>query len=58
MDVEPDVPGAICRGRFDASGDRSLAMRIAHALSRVVEVENPVKARRSAGLDFIDQAAW
>lgn len=39
IDVEPDVPGAICRGYLDASGDRSLAVRIAHALGRVVEIE-------------------
>lgn len=39
MDVEQDVPGAICRGYLDASGDRSLAVRIAHALGRIVDVE-------------------
>ena len=38
LDVPDSTPGAICRGYLDATGDRSIAVRIAQAFGWLVEV--------------------
>ena len=39
MGVDDDVPGAICRGYLDATGDRSLAVRVAQTLGCLAEIQ-------------------
>lgn len=39
MDVPDNVPGAICRGYIDATGNDSLAVRVARVTDSIVEVQ-------------------
>jgi hypothetical protein len=39
MNVPDGTPGAVCRGYLDATGDRSLAIRVARALGCLVEIQ-------------------